>query len=130
MKNSKKPYSLIEELRKTASAIQIVDASLAKEMRKTASELEKCAKDEQLRVLADANQIADEWVTEMRLAHVLDKLGLLDSASMSDTRNVVNAMREDVTREAEGEIVMSPEALRAIGKKAAILFKGRVVAAG
>lgn len=40
---------------------------------------------EQLAVLSDANEVADEWVTEMRLAHVLDKLvpGLLDAGVWS-----------------------------------------------
>ncbi len=82
--------------------------------------------DEELKVLEDANEIAEEWVTDMRLTHVLDKLQLLDSPSMTDTGSVVKAMREDVTREAEGEVVMSAEALRAIGKKAARLFKALV----
>lgn len=79
--------------------------------------------DEQLKVMEDANQIADEWVTEMRLTHVLDKI---EASTLGDIPKVIAAMREDVTREAEGEIVVSPEALRAIGKKAAVLFKSRV----
>lgn len=73
----------------------------------------------QQQVLDDANKIADEWVTDMRLAHVLDKCG---AKNVSDTLKVINAMLEDVLREAKGEIVDTKEARRAIGKRTAQLF--------
>lgn len=75
-----------------------------------------------LAVLAMADAIADEWVTPTRLEHVLDKLG---PCQVEDTVKVINAMVEDVTREAEGEIVDSREARRAIGTATAKLFKKR-----
>ncbi len=76
-----------------------------------------------LQVLADADAIAQEWVTPMRLAHVLDKLG---DVGIEDTRKVLSAMNEDIAREAEGEIVGSKAATRAISKRTAVLFKARL----
>lgn len=76
-----------------------------------------------LQVLAAADAIAQEWVTEMRLTHVIDKLGATD---ISQTGSVINAMVEDVVREAAGEIVDSKDARRAIGARAASMFKARV----
>jgi hypothetical protein len=73
-----------------------------------------------LQVLSDAAEIANEWVTHMRLAHVLDKLEWLD---MGDTRKVIDAMVEDVRIEGEGEIEWSRSVERAIGNKTAKLFK-------
>jgi hypothetical protein len=80
--------------------------------------------EEALRVYTEAQKIADEWVTEMRLTHVLDKLG--NPCEMSDTPKVIEAMVEDVAREASGEIVDTKESRKAIGAKAAKLFKARV----
>lgn len=76
-------------------------------------------------VLEAAEKIAEEWVTEMRLTHVLDKLG--NPTDPSATGKVIAAMVEDVTREASGEIVDSKEARKAIGSKAAAMFKRRVM---
>lgn len=77
-----------------------------------------------LKVLADAQAIATEWVTPMRLAHVLDKLP--DATDMRATPRVIAAMVADVYREGSGEIVESREATAAIGKRAAALFKARL----
>lgn len=82
---------------------------------------------EKLVVLANSAAIALEWVTDMRLTHVLDKLKPKgDVFAMEDTGNVIAAMVEDVLREAKGEIVESKETKAAIGKRAAQLFKQRV----
>jgi hypothetical protein len=98
---------------------------------------------ERLKVLADANQIADEWVTESRLDHVMDKVkGLKQDAEnelgngclvkdllkleIEDTGIIVKAMVEDVRREATGEILESKEAMKAIGAAAARMFKKRL----
>lgn len=75
-------------------------------------------------VIAEANAIADEWVTPMRLAHVLDNLGI--PSDVTQTGDVIKAMVEDVLREASGEIVDSKPARRAIGKRAAALYKERI----
>jgi hypothetical protein len=82
---------------------------------------------DKLVVLANSAAIADEWVTEMRLTHVLDKLQpegkLLD---ITGTPKVIAAMVEDVLREAKGEIVESKETRAAIGRRAAQMFKARL----
>lgn len=81
---------------------------------------------ERLKVLADANAIAEEWVTPMRLSHVLQKFPR--DVDLRQTKDVISAMVEDVLREAKGEIVDTPEARKSIGKKAADLFKAYVAA--
>lgn len=75
---------------------------------------------EKLKVLEDAKAIADEWVTPMRLRHVLD---VFDSPEMKDAREIIKAMVDDIEREAEGEIVNSKPARVAIGKKTMKIFK-------
>ncbi len=79
---------------------------------------------EKLKVLTNSAAIADEWCTDMRLAHVLDKLP--QGLGIDGTPQVIAAMVEDVFREAKGEIVESKETRSAIGRKAAILFKERL----
>ena len=82
-----------------------------------------------LQVLLDANKIAEEWVTEMRLQHVMDKVCGSEAPTIAKTGDVVRAMLEDVYREGGQEIVRSKESDRAIGTRSAQLFKrlvGRV----
>jgi len=74
-----------------------------------------------LKVLQEAGEIAEEWVTPMRLTHVLDKLN--NPTEMEKVRDVIKAMIEDVLREAKGEIIVAPAVCRAISKKTAIMFK-------
>ncbi len=75
---------------------------------------------EQKAILDDADAIAEEWVTPMRLNHVLDKIS---EPSIEKSGDVVKAMIEDVYREAVGEITESRAAAKAIGKKTIALFK-------
>ena len=82
---------------------------------------------EKLKVLAEAQAIADEWVTEMRLSHVLGSLG--GDVQIERTGDVIKAMIADVEREAEGEIVESKAARKAIGKRTAQMFKARLKSA-
>jgi hypothetical protein len=79
---------------------------------------------EKQELLTKAEEIAFEWVTSTRLEHVLDKLQakLGHPPVMEQTRQVIDAMIEDVTREAKGEIVESKEAIRAISTATAKLF--------
>jgi hypothetical protein len=77
-----------------------------------------------LAVLADAQEIAQEWVTPMRLSHVLDKLP--QPYVVTQTALVIKAMIEDVYREAAGEVVESREATAAIGKRTSALFHERL----
>ena len=75
---------------------------------------------DKLKVLSEADAIASEWATEMRLAHVLDNF---PNPSIENTGEVVKAMLADILKESTGEIVDSKEARKAIGKQTAILFK-------
>ena len=74
-----------------------------------------------LEVLTSAQAIAEEWVTPVRLAHVLDKLPR--SIGVEQTRDVIAAMTEDVLREGVGEIVDGREVRQAIGRRTAETFK-------
>lgn len=76
-----------------------------------------------LQVLTDANEIAAEWVTPMRLTHVLQKITAQDESA---TGAVIKAMIEDVQRESTGEVIWSRDVERAIGCTTAKLFKGRL----
>jgi len=77
-----------------------------------------------MKVLADANAIAEEWVTGMRLDHVLD--AFTKPLDLSMTGAVIRAMIEDVVREAGAEIVDSKEARTAIGTRTAKVFKQKL----
>ena len=81
-------------------------------------------KEEKLKVLADARKIADEWVTEMRLTHVLDKI--VGEIDMTRTGEIIKAMQEDVLREAEGEIIVSKNTLGQIAATTAKMLKRRL----
>jgi hypothetical protein len=91
---------------------------------------------ERLKVLADANQIADEWVTENRMDHVLQQAasdnenafheGGYRPLDITDTGSIVKMMVEDVKREAKGEILESKDAIKAIGAATARMFKKRL----
>lgn len=96
-----------DEFRETATPRAVVDPAQAK-------------------VLADAEAIALEWVTPMRLEHVLQKS---PGTGPEDTRAVIDAMLADVLREGTGEIVDSPAARRAISQRTARLFAAHYKAA-
>jgi len=88
-------------------------------------ELDPCKREQ----LANAEAIANEWVTPMRLEHVIDAvLSARDNKQidLSDIPLVIAAMVEDVTREAAGEIVDSQPARKAISRRAVELLKIRV----
>lgn len=74
-------------------------------------------------VMTDAQAIADEWVVAMRLNHVLDKIQFVRIECM---REVLDAMIEDVQREAGTEIVWTPEVSKAIRAKTAEMFKAHL----
>jgi hypothetical protein len=82
---------------------------------------------DELAVLTAADAIAAEWVTEMRLTHVLDSL-TVDGVAPSIDRmgDILKAMVDDVEKEAAGEIVLGKVARRAVSKRAAVMFKSRL----
>lgn len=71
--------------------------------------------------IAEAQAIAFEWVTPMRLSHVEDKMDV--PIAMQNINAYIKAMIEDVYREAKGEIVESKATRHAIGAKTAELIK-------
>ena len=79
--------------------------------------------------LEGADAIALEWVTPMRLEHVIDRVLASrgeKQIAMRDTPLVIAAMVEDVTREASGEIIDSLPARKAISQRTVQLLKQRV----
>jgi len=75
---------------------------------------------ETLKILEDAQKIAEEWVTPQRLNHVLDKIGEVE---IENTGNVIKSMTDDIYREGKNEIIESIDTRKAIGKATAKLFK-------
>ncbi|AYV78126.1 MAG: ligase 2 [Edafosvirus sp.] len=68
-----------------------------------------------------AIQIAEDWVTEMRLEHVLDKLK--KKKKELSIPNVIDAMVADILREGRGEIDESPTLIKNIKSESANLYK-------
>ncbi len=75
---------------------------------------------EKLKVIEEANAVAEEWVTPMRLNHILDKIKEPSIEKMGD---IIKSMIEDVQREGEKEIAWSKAVQKAIGKKTAQMVK-------
>jgi hypothetical protein len=73
-----------------------------------------------------AQAIAQEWVTEERLNHVIQKVCLADAPSVKDFAKIINGMVDDVITEGGEMLVDTPEARKAIGAKASKLFKKRL----
>lgn len=82
---------------------------------------------EKAKAAEDAAEIADDWVTPMRLEHVLDKLqaGGFEVVDMTATKTVIAAMLADVKKESEGEIVWTTGVEAAIGRQTAKVLKQR-----
>jgi hypothetical protein len=75
---------------------------------------------DKIKVLADAQAVANEWCTFNRLQHVLDKI---DNPNIEKMGEIIKAMTEDVLREGAGEIVESDAVKKSIGRKTALLYK-------
>jgi len=75
---------------------------------------------EKQKVWTEAKEIADEFVTIMRLVHILDKI---DNPKINKMKEIILAMQEDIKREAGNEVIWSKEVAGAIGRKTAILYK-------
>ena len=94
---------------------------------------QKVTDKDKLKVLQEAKEIADEWVTPMRLTHVLDQVqseinaaGDQREIGIEDMGTIIKAMIADVLKESTDEIVDSKAARTAIGRKAAGLYKERL----
>jgi hypothetical protein len=81
---------------------------------------------EKLAILTEAQAIADEWVVQKRLEHVLGKLTFEDDTSPKNIPLVIKAMLEDVKREAEGEIVWNKDTEKAIQTATARLYQNHI----
>ena len=79
--------------------------------------------------LEGAEALAAEWVTAMRLEHVIDALvseRANKDVDLSDTPLVIRAMIEDILREARGEFEDRKPVRKAMGARAVKLFKLRL----
>ena len=82
---------------------------------------------EKLKAMEDAKAVAEEWVTEMRLEHVLDALAAKGvEIKIENMCHFIAAMVEDVYREGKGELIESENTTKMIGKHTALLFKKRL----
>jgi len=79
---------------------------------------------EQLKILSDAKEIAEEWVTNLRLEHVLQKFP--EGTGMEKMGDIIKAMIEDVYREGKDEIVEGKAVGKAIGGVTVKLFKAKL----
>lgn len=82
-------------------------------------------------ILEQAESIAQEWVTPMRLEHVLNQIVSArddKDVDMKDIPLVMSTMYEDIVREAAGEVYSLAPARKAISTRAVKLFKERLFA--
>jgi len=80
-------------------------------------------------MIADAQNVAFEFVTPMRLEHVINRLiSERDDKnySIKDTKKIIDLMVEDVEREGSGEFTPGPAIRKAIGAQTVKLFKQKL----
>ena len=71
-------------------------------------------------LLEDAEEIAEQFVTPMRLKHVMDKL---PSRSVESIPEILCVLLADIELECKGELVVTAQARKAINKKAVAIYK-------
>jgi hypothetical protein len=81
----------------------------------------------QLEVLSKASAVALEWVTDMRMQHVLQAFP--EPRGLEVTGRVIKAMTEDVMREGSLEIADTREVRKAIGERASKMYRALVTKA-
>jgi hypothetical protein len=77
-----------------------------------------------LSTLTKSKEVADEWVTEERLNHILTGNNI--ELDITKTGEVIRLMDEDIRREAGTEIVFYKGTDKEIAKATAIMFKKRL----
>jgi hypothetical protein len=80
--------------------------------------------DEELKVLAQIQEITEEWVTENRMDNILSHIE--KDLEIQDIPIIINLMIEDVLREGEGELVKSKTLIKAISRETALMVKRRL----
>ncbi len=80
--------------------------------------------EEDLKILSDAKEIAEEWTVNLRLEHVLQKFDA--DVGMESMGDIIKAMIDDVYREGKDEIVESKAVGKAIGGVTVKLFKAKL----
>lgn len=79
---------------------------------------------DKVKVLEDAEAIAEEWCVGMRMEHVIDQVKREGfEPKMENMPVIISTMVKDIYTEAAGEIVESREVNRAISTKTVKLFK-------
>lgn len=77
--------------------------------------------EEDLKVLRDATEVAEEWATAQRLLSVLNQIE--GEPVMENMREIIGVMQKDVRVEGEGEIIWGRTTYAAIAKQTAIEMK-------
>lgn len=77
--------------------------------------------------ILEGEAVAQEWVTDMRMSHVLDHLKAVgvDTLDIKNTGKVIEAMAEDVLREGDGEIKVTEATGKAIRAAASKMYVKR-----
>ncbi|QGR53687.1 RNA ligase [Moumouvirus maliensis] len=81
---------------------------------------------ERLKVVEGINEIVEDWLTDQRFNHVIDRVLQQKSNKIlekHDIKILLDLMVEDIKRESEGEVVWNDKLVSAIRKKTAIMFK-------
>lgn len=78
---------------------------------------------EKLKVLQDAELVAQEWITGERLNHITSKI---PDCGIENMGEIIKLMTEDIKREGEKEIIWSKDVEKSIGKATALLFKNKL----
>ncbi|BCS82761.1 ligase 2 [Cotonvirus japonicus] len=81
---------------------------------------------ERLKVVESVQEIVEDWVTDQRFNHVVDRVlqqKTIKLLEKSDIKILLNFMVEDVQRESEGEVIWTDALVKAIRKKTAVMFK-------
>lgn len=81
--------------------------------------------DEALPIETDADRVAEQWVTPMRLRHVLDHLAAAEgqSVGIERTRDVIAAMIADILTEGSAEVEDTRDVRRCIGAATGRVFR-------
>lgn len=79
--------------------------------------------------MLEAEAIAQEWATPMRLEHVIDHIIATREdklIGMEDTKAIITEMTADILKESEPPVVLTARIGKAIGTRTASLFKLRL----